>query len=160
MQAIITKVMSPTNTRGRRIKAACARGSFVVSHPDADNDEAAHVFVANALAARFADEDARPVNKGGYVTSRSDNPWLRPRVVGQLPGGEYAHVYTGEKSLPVYVLAFTGRPVGAIGAFHRITATREARSTEDATRQLHEPLPVAFEHISGVEVVGIKECAK
>jgi hypothetical protein len=155
MQAIITKVLPPTNTRGCRIKAQCARGSFVVSYPDAENQEAAHVFAVNALVARFANEDART-----YKTPRSENTWLRPRVVGQLPSGDYAHVYTGEKPLAVYELSFIGRPVGAIGAFHRITATREARSLRDATRQLYEALPVAFEHITGVELVSTKEGAK
>ncbi len=96
MQAIITKVLPPTNTRGCRIKAECGRGSFVVSYPDAENQEAAHVFAVNALVARFADEDARPAPKG-YATPREENTWLRPRVVGQLPSGAYAHVYTGEK---------------------------------------------------------------
>jgi len=137
MQAIITKVLPPTNTRGCRIKASCARGSFTVSYPDAENQEQAHAFAVNALVGRFADEDSRT-----YKTPREANTWLRPRVVGQLPSGEYAHVYTGENSLPVYTLTFTGRPVGAIGAFHSITATREARSLEEATRQLYEALPV------------------
>ena len=159
MQAIITKVLPPTNTRGCRIKATCARGSFVVSYPDAASQATAHIFAVNALVARFADEDVRPAPKG-YATPREKNTWLHPRVCGQLPSGDYAHVYTGEKSLPVYELTFTGRPVGAIGAFHRITATREARSIADATRQLYEPLPVAFEHITGVEVVSIKEGEK
>ena len=96
MQAIITKALHPTNTRGCRIKARCARGSWVVSYPDAQSDEAAHVFAVNALVARFADEDARPAPKG-YATPRNENTWLRPRAVGQLPDGSYAHVYVEQK---------------------------------------------------------------
>ena len=59
-----------------------------------------------------------------------------------------------------YELSFTGRPVGAIGAVYSNKSVRWARSLADATRLLYEPLPVAFEHITGVQVVSISEGSK
>ena len=91
MQAIITKYLSATNTRGSRIKATCDRGSIIVSYPHELSGSDVHVFAANALVARFADEDSKT-----YGTPRNENPWLHPRVCGGLPSGDVAHVFTGE----------------------------------------------------------------
>lgn len=90
MQAIITRCIPATNTRGSRIKAACARGKVLVSYNvnASESDEMAHVRAASVLVARFAVEDFAK-----YGTPHNENPWNRPRVVGQLPSGEYAHVF-------------------------------------------------------------------
>lgn len=88
MQAIITKFLCATNFRGSRIKATCARGSITISYPDAQSGEACHIAAADALVAKFVKEDA-----ARYGSNNDKNPWLQPRVVGQLPNNDYAHVY-------------------------------------------------------------------
>ena len=153
MQAIISKYISPTNYRGARVKASCERGSITLSWPDELSGETVHVWAKEQLIARFVKEDAERYGSEA-------NPWAGETVCGQIPSGEYVHVFTGKGSLSAYELSFAGRPVGAIGAFHQIKAIRWARSVEDATRLLYEPLPVAFEHITGVEVLSRKEGPK
>lgn len=54
--------------------------------------------------------------------------------------------------LKAYSIHFTGRRVGAIGAFHKVEASRFANSPEEAVRLLYEPLPIAFEHIMHPDV--------
>ncbi len=85
MQAILTKYLPATNTRGSRIKAMCDRGAITISYPHELNGDACHIAAARALVARFVKEDA-----ARYGTER--NPWSKPRVCGQLPNGDYAHV--------------------------------------------------------------------
>lgn len=87
MQAILTKYLCPTNFKGSRIKAVCERGSITVSRDDALSGDACHVAAVDALVAKFIDED-----KARYGSNK--NPWSAPRVVGQLPNGDYAHVFT------------------------------------------------------------------
>ena len=86
MQAIITKYLPATNFRGSRIKASCERGSITVSYPHELSGEACHVFAVDALIVRFIREDA-----ARYGTK--ENPWGKPRVVGQIPSGQYVHVF-------------------------------------------------------------------
>ena len=86
MQAIITKYLPATNFKPSRIKSKCARGSIIVSYGQGDNDEQNHIMAADALVAKFVKEDA-----ARYGTER--NPWSKPRVCGQLPNGDYAHVF-------------------------------------------------------------------
>lgn len=90
MQAIISKYICPTNFHGARIKAKCERGSITLSWPYELNQEAAHVWAKGQLIARFLREDAER-----YGTKR--NPWADPTVCGQIPSGEYVHVFTGHK---------------------------------------------------------------
>jgi len=52
MQAIVTKFLSPTNTRGARIKATAAAGSVTVSY-DYEGDDAAHMKACLALVAKL-----------------------------------------------------------------------------------------------------------
>lgn len=87
MQAIITKVIPATNTKPTRIKASCERGSLTACE-DA-SAEGSHRSVAAALCAKFAKEDEKR-----YGSPLSTNPWLRPFVTGQIPSGDYAHVFT------------------------------------------------------------------
>lgn len=82
MQAIITKILPATNTRPTRIKASCERGSITVSYYH-NGAEHGHIDAANALIAKFVRQDGE----------RSPNPWTTPRVCGQLPSGDYAHVF-------------------------------------------------------------------
>lgn len=88
MQAIISKDIPATNTRGHRIKVTCARGSIITSQPIELEGEAAHVAVVARLISRFVADDFRE-----YHTPANGNPWTRARVVGQLPDGRYAHVF-------------------------------------------------------------------
>jgi hypothetical protein len=51
--------------------------------------------------------------------------------------------------MKAYEIEFTGRKVGAIGKFYKIRTSRFANSPEEAIRLLYEPLPQAYEHITG-----------
>ena len=55
--------------------------------PDCETQEACHVAAAQALVDKFVAEDA--AKYGTHV-----NPWSKPRVCGQIPSGEYVHVFT------------------------------------------------------------------
>jgi len=85
MQSIITKYLPCTNFKGSRIKATCERGSITISYPLELSGDAVHIAAADALVAKFVKEDEKR-----YGTT--NNPWSTPRVCGQLPSGEYAHV--------------------------------------------------------------------
>lgn len=93
MQAIITRYIPATNYKPSRIKASCARGKVILScdalsGDGRDSDEMTHIRAASILVARFAVEDFAK-----YGTPHGENPWNKPRVVGQLPSGEMAHVF-------------------------------------------------------------------
>lgn len=49
MQAIQTKFLGPTNSRGSRIKATCAAGSRTVEYDHAMNVEENHCYAAQML---------------------------------------------------------------------------------------------------------------
>ena len=53
LQAITTKYIGPTNTKGSRIKASCAAGSLTVHYDDGLNSEEAHAAAAKALIAKM-----------------------------------------------------------------------------------------------------------
>lgn len=88
MQAIITKYLPATDTKGTRIKASCTRGSVIVPWDYAESSERNHALAACELVKRFAQEDT-----GRYGTVPVENPWLRPFVSGVLLDGSYAHVF-------------------------------------------------------------------
>lgn len=90
-QAIETKYLCPTNTRGARIKATCARASLTVPYPHDLDESERHAYAAAQLVAKFVAIDAKL-----YGTPAEKNPWNRPRVIGCLPTGAYAHVYLPE----------------------------------------------------------------
>jgi len=96
MQAIITKYLGPTDRRGSRIEATCERGSITISYPSELSGDACHIAAADALVAKFVEED-----KGRYGTDR--NPWEAPRVCGTLPGGNCAHVFSGMSGNPLII---------------------------------------------------------
>ena len=57
-QAIVTRYVCPTNTRGARIRATCDRGSVSIPYPDEANQGAdAHAVAVRSLLAKFAEED-------------------------------------------------------------------------------------------------------
>lgn len=89
MQAITTKYFGPTNARGSRIKATAERGTLTVPYDHDLSSHANHVAAAQALCDKFAAED---------LASRREpptlNPWNLRRVVGALPTGGCAHVFT------------------------------------------------------------------
>jgi hypothetical protein len=88
MQAIRTKYLPATNSRGSRIKATCERGSITIPYPyDLSGDEV-HREAVRQLLARFIKEDSEGEN--GCPPER--NPWNRQFVTGGLPDGTVAHV--------------------------------------------------------------------
>lgn len=56
MQAIQTKFIGPTNTKGSRVKASCWLGSVTVSWDHALNSEANHIEAIQAMVRKMNDE--------------------------------------------------------------------------------------------------------
>jgi hypothetical protein len=88
MQAIHTRYLPATNTRGSRIKATCERASKTFVYPCELSDGDQHSWAAQQLIAGFLAED-----KKKYGSEPSKNPWGRPMATGGLPDGSYAHVF-------------------------------------------------------------------
>ncbi|MDL5595979.1 hypothetical protein QS468_24895 [Bacillus subtilis] len=66
MQAIQTKYLGPTETRGSRISAKCAAGSVTLGYDHALDLESNHVAAAMALCAKlgWSDEAFREISTG------------------------------------------------------------------------------------------------
>jgi len=101
MQAILTKIIPCSNTKPTRIKAICARGSITLSADSLCGDkgwgsEETHIASADKLIAKFCAEDEK-----NYGSNPETNPWNRPRSCGQLPNGDYAHVFNVDPPKPV-----------------------------------------------------------
>ncbi len=77
MQAIQTKILPPTNTRGCRIKAISWAGSITIPFPDAEYTDDAHMQAARALLEKLEWTDERY-----YGTLHQ----------GTLPNGDFCHV--------------------------------------------------------------------
>lgn len=92
MQAITTKYIGATNTKGSRIKAECERGSITIGYPSELSGDAVHVAAAQALVDKFIKEDA-----ASYGTHK--NPWSLPRVMGTTKGGIGVHVFLEQSKL-------------------------------------------------------------
>jgi hypothetical protein len=75
MQAIITKYLGPTNTKGSRIKATCAAASVTLGYDSALNSDGNHRAAAEALCKKL-----------GWVSS--PNNLYTSLVQGQLPNGD------------------------------------------------------------------------
>ena len=88
MQAIQTKYLAGTNSKGSRIKAYCERGAVTVLYPYGLSGEQCHRFAVRALVAKFVKEDA-----ARFGDHPGQNPWTAPYVTGGLPDGTYAHVF-------------------------------------------------------------------
>lgn len=82
MQAILTKYLSATNSRGSRIKATCAAGSVTIDYPHELSGMACHAAAAKAL-----------VEKMGWGFSHYGD-----LLGGQLPSGDYVFVFNTESS--------------------------------------------------------------
>jgi hypothetical protein len=76
MQAIQTKYLPPTNSRGSRIKAWCDRGSITVGYDHGASNP--HKVAVEALLRKFIAED-----KARYGSDKT--PWYGPWVEGGLP---------------------------------------------------------------------------
>ena len=96
MQAITTRVLPPTDTRGARIVAECDRGRLVMPYPDG-NQEQAHRAVCQAMLDKFAGEDVKEYGRG---TKPEDHHW-GPFVSGQTKGGDWVHVLVGRGAVVV-----------------------------------------------------------
>jgi len=59
MQAIQTKYLGPTNTKGARIRAWCERGSITVDYTHGLSVEHEHDRAFKKLLNKFLDEDTR-----------------------------------------------------------------------------------------------------
>lgn len=69
MQAIVTKYLGPTNSRGARVKAICDAGSLTIPWDHALNSEANHKKVATALAWKYGWLDHSQLVGGGMPSS-------------------------------------------------------------------------------------------
>ncbi len=86
MQAIVTKFISPTNTKGSRYKASCEAMTCFVSADYGLDAEANHKAACDELCRRM---DERNVTKYGSKAAQ----WSKPKVSGQIPSGEHVHVF-------------------------------------------------------------------
>ena len=93
MQAITTKFLGPTDTKGARIKASTGEGSMTVAYEyDADNSEARHRRAAQLLAERrgwMVPGDGRRL-VGGWLGKGEGWAFIveeRPLVVITVDGG-------------------------------------------------------------------------
>lgn len=77
MQAITTKYLCPTNSRGSRLIAKCAAGSVQIVYDDALNIDGNHVAAARALL------DKLGWSARGYTVH-----------TGCMHTGDYCHVLT------------------------------------------------------------------
>ena len=82
MQAIQTRYLSPTNSRGARIKATCAAGSITIEYPHELSGQTVHRKAAEAL-----------VSKLGWV-----DPHYSGLLGGCLPNGDYCFVFNSKWS--------------------------------------------------------------
>lgn len=83
MQAIQTKYLCPTNSRGARIKATCAAGSVTISYPYELSGQACHRKAAEALMFKLNwDKDTFP-----------------PLLGGQLANHDYVFVFNNEAGM-------------------------------------------------------------
>ena len=86
MQAIITKYLGPTNTRGGRFKAVCQAGSITVPH-EYRGSVVEHTEAARALAEKLG--------------------WDGTFIGAALPDGKgYAFVFVDSFGVPFHVPSF------------------------------------------------------
>lgn len=85
-QAIVSRYIPATNTKGSRIKAFCERGSLTISYPDHLSGQACHEYAVKLLCEKFDLEDRKKYGSSIGI-------WQRPKAVGQIPGGDYVHCF-------------------------------------------------------------------
>ena len=88
MDAIQTKKLSATNTRGTRIKATLVGEAITVSYNYAISDVSNHRAAALALLEKLYALDTQAGMK--------INRWRWKLATGELSDGSYAHVWTGD----------------------------------------------------------------
>jgi hypothetical protein len=88
MDAIQTKKLSATNTRGTRIKATLVGEAITVSYNYAISDFSNHRATALALLEKLYALDTQAGMK--------INRWRWKLATGILADGSYAHVWTGD----------------------------------------------------------------
>ena len=96
MQAIQTKYLGPTDTKGSRIKAWCERGSVTIKYDTDDLEEHAHDRAMVALISKFVDEDTKKYGTP-LACTWAKHGWIRGGVRG---GYVYVADVTTEKVLP------------------------------------------------------------
>ena len=84
MQAIHTKYLGPTDSKGPRVSARCVTASAVIGWDHALTDEGNHAAAARQLQLKIAGQQ-----KGEH--------WLASMVCGCLPDGTYAHVFAASQ---------------------------------------------------------------
>lgn len=81
MQAIITKYLPATNSRGSRIKATCSSGSVTIPYPYELSGQAVHRAAAEALVAKLFPGTTAALLGGGLPDGRSvfvfDHPFSK-----------------------------------------------------------------------------------
>ena len=82
MQAIHTKYLPATNTRGSRIKATAGAGSVTIPYPHELSGQAVHRAAAEALCVKL-----------NWVS-----PYCAPLLGGCLPDGSYCFVFGNDLS--------------------------------------------------------------
>ena len=91
MDAIQTKKLSATNTRGARIKAnLVGETSIILSYNYAISDVSNHRSAALALLENLYAQDTQAGIEPGV------NRWRWKLATGILADGSYAHVWTGD----------------------------------------------------------------
>ena len=83
MQAIQTKYIPASNTRGSRIKATADRGSISIPYPHEIDSWQVHAFAAQKLCEKFTAEDLKQ-----FGTPITKNPWARAFVSGAMPNNK------------------------------------------------------------------------
>lgn len=95
-QAITCKYLSPTNSKGSRVKASCARGSVTIAYPDrCSNFGEAAALAARSLQAKFIFEDTQGEEK--TRTLPDNNPWGGELFAGSCKSGEIVFVFASCK---------------------------------------------------------------
>jgi hypothetical protein len=82
LQAITTKYLGPTNTRGARIKATADAGSITIPWDHELNAVKNHYAVASAFALQW-----------GWTDDSTGTGTIRPHAFGALPCGGYVMAF-------------------------------------------------------------------
>ena len=86
MQAIHTKYLGATNTRGGRIKATCDAGTITVPFTYEGSGEDSHRAAKDALCEKLDNQIIRKYgDKPGFNPNKDGRMWRRPMVGGGLP---------------------------------------------------------------------------
>lgn len=99
MQAIQTKYLGPTDTRGSRIRAVCEAGSVTVGYDHSLNAEGNHKAAAKALCEKL-----------GWIPVPGQNKHTLP-TSGVLKDGSWVHVFLPFRLHGCTECAGTGRRV-------------------------------------------------